>query len=96
MIRFFNEIFQICFQIPVLSIDNVIGLLIVLTFLISTIRFQNAQFNCCSFQQVCLAVLLVLWSQVPPNSVESQEKKKKKTPKKTTKWSAEVINLKIH
>lgn len=69
MISFLKIILWLLFQMPVFGIDIVIELLTVLTFLMSAIRFQSKQLNCCYFQQFCLAAWLFHWSQVPPNSV---------------------------
>lgn len=62
-IGFFKIVFWLYFQIRVLSIIMLFtGLLTILTFLITAIRFQSNQLNCCCFQQVYLAAVLILWS----------------------------------
>lgn len=64
IISFLKTIFWLSFQMSVFGIGSVIELLTILTFLISAIRFQSKPLNCCYFQQVYLAALLVHWSQV--------------------------------
>lgn len=91
MISFFKVILWLSFQMPVFGIDSIIELLTVLTFLISAIRFQSKQLNCCCFQQVYLAALFVQWSQVPPNS---NCRETADIPETTDKGSTEINNMK--
>jgi len=55
-----KKISWICFQMPVINIKKITGLFAIVSFLISTIRFQSKQFNCCYLQQIYLAALFVL------------------------------------